>query len=352
MKKLRVGIAGFGVVGKRRRLCIDAHPLLETVAISDRQIKSGTMDDGVLAFESFEELFHIPLDVVFVCLPNKEAPLATIMALQAGCHVFCEKPPGKSVEDILEVIKVEKKNPNLKLKYGFNHRYHDSVKEALGVIERNELGAVINLKGVYGKSKIVSFTSDWRTKRNEAGGGILLDQGIHMLDMMRLFAGEFTEVHSFVSNSFWNHDVEDNAYALMKSDRGVIGMIHSSATLWRHSFRLEITLEKGSITLSGILSGSKSYGAETITIAQKSETDDGDPMEKTLRYNQDNSWKEEVNEFALAISDNLPILNGNSLDALNTMSLVNKIYTSDPAWKKKFQLKEIDTDVFGNLNKL
>src|SRR5262249_48692967 len=160
---------------------------------------------------------------------------------------------------------------------------------------------VINLRGVYGKSKIVSFESDWRTKRALAGGGILLDQGIHLVDLMRLFAGEFIDIHSFISNAFWQHDVEDNAYALMRTENGVVAMLHSSATQWRHRFHLEVTLERGMISLSGILSGSKSYGAETITVAYASDRDGGDPKEVTTRYNEDNSWRDEIEEFAEAI---------------------------------------------------
>ena len=80
------------------------------------------------------------------------------------------------------------------------------------------MGKIINLRGVYGKSKVIPFSGGWRSKRELAGGGILLDQGIHMLDLMRLFCGEFVEVKSYVSNDYWKHDVEDNAYALLKDE--------------------------------------------------------------------------------------------------------------------------------------
>jgi len=69
--------------------------------------------------------------------------------------------------------------------------------------------------------------------------------------MMRLFAGEFVDVHSYVTNDYWNHDVEDNAYALMRSEHGVVAMLHSSATQWRHRFNLDITLTQGALDLSG-----------------------------------------------------------------------------------------------------
>ena len=98
--------------------------------------------------------------------------------------------------------------------------------------------------------------------KKKVGGGILLDQGIHMLDLIYFFAGKFNEFKSFVSNKFWKYNVEDSAFALMKNDLGIIASIHSTATQWKHKFNIEITLEKATLILSGILSGSKSYGQE------------------------------------------------------------------------------------------
>lgn len=335
----RVGIAGFGVVGERRRLFIDQHPNLKTVAVCDRKYKdAGIFSDGVKYFTNYKDLLKEELDILLVCLTNDVAAEVSIAGLEKGLHVFCEKPPGRDVNDIRKVREVEAKHPQLKLMYGFNHRYHDSVLEALRIINSGELGKVLNLRGVYGKSKIISFKSDWRTKREIAGGGILLDQGIHMVDLMRLFAGEFSQIHSFIDNSYWKHDVEDNAYALMKNEQGIVAFLHSTATQWRHRFHLDINLEKGSIILSGILSGSKSYGAETITIATKSEDDNGDPKEVTIRYNEDNSWRDEIKAFAENIIKNTLVAKGSSLDALKTMELVYKIYCADPEWKKKYNL--------------
>ncbi len=339
---LNVGIAGHGVVGKRRHQFIDLHPSMKTIAVCDRTFDaSGTFPDGVRYYRTYDELLREPLDVLFVCLTNDVAPEATIAGLERGLHVFCEKPPGRNLDDVAEVIECERRHPGQKLKYGFNHRYHDSVREALRIVRGGDLGRLINLRGVYGKSAIISFQqTDWRSKRALAGGGIMLDQGIHMVDMMRLFAGDFDEIHSFIANSFWHHDVEDNAYALMRTADGVVAMLHSSATQWRHRFHLEMALERGTIILAGILSGSKSYGAETITIAYREENDAGDPREMTMRYNQDNSWRDEIAEFAADIIEDRPVVAGSSVEALKTMHLVYRIYCADPVWRAQYQLDE------------
>ena len=345
MTKLKVGIAGYGIVGKRRRICVDQNSDMELVAVCDRTFSDdGVFSDGVKFYKDYKDLLLEKLDVLIVCLTNDIAPYVTIAALDLNLHVFCEKPPGRDVGDIERVIQHETRHPKSKLMYGFNHRYHESVRDAKTIIEQGDLGKIINMRGVYGKSKIITFNQpDWRTKREIAGGGVLLDQGIHMLDLMRLFAGEFKEVHSFISNGHWGYDVEDNAYAIMRTEEGVVGMLNSSATQWRHRFNLDINLERGSIILGGILSGTKSYGAETLTVVTVDhENDNGDPREQVTRYNYDPSWEEELNLFAQCIVNDIEVMSGSSLDALNTMKLVYKIYHADPLWRDTYDIKDPD----------
>ena len=340
-KIFKVGIAGYGVVGKRRRKFIDGHPAFKVVAVCDVFFQEhGSFEDGVRYYPDYNSLLGEELDLLFVCLPNYLAPEVTISGLKANLHVFCEKPPGRKLEDIARVIEVEREHPDLCLKYGFNHRYHHSVREALNLVQSGDIGDVLNLKGVYGKSKIISFDSTWRTERDLCGGGILLDQGIHMVDMMRLFAGEFAEVHSFISNGFWNHDVEDNAYALMRTGAGVVAMLHSSATQWRHRFQLEITMSRGQIILDGILTDSKSYGAEKLTVVHSSGDDSKDPKEITTTFNEDPSWHDEIYDFAEAILSGRKITEGSSMDAYRTMELVCRIYYADKQWKQKYDLTD------------
>jgi len=339
-EKLRVGIAGYGVVGQRRRQFIDLHPKLTASAVSDQRFGGpGILPDGTKYFSDYRDLLKEPLDILFVSLPNYLAADATIAGLARGMHVFCEKPPGRDVGDIRRVIEEERKHPSLRLKYGFNHRYHDSVREALRIIRSGDLGEIINMRGVYGKSKIIPFHGGWRAERRFAGGGILLDQGIHMVDLMRLFCGEFEEIKSFVSNRYWHHDVEDNTYALMRDAQGRIAMLHSSATQWQHEFALDIALTEGFLELHGILTGSKSYGEEKLTVGKRNDAATGVSRSETINYLEDNSWRDEINEFADCILNGSPIVYGTSADALATMTLVYKIYYADPEWRAAFDIE-------------
>ena len=346
MTSLKVGIAGFGVVGKRRKDCIERHADLRVVAVCDRTFdREGTLADGIRYYRDYRGLLTQDLDALIVCLTNDIAAEVTIAGLESGLHVFCEKPPGRSVADILKVIEHERRHPALKLMYGFNHRYHESVQDALRFLRSGELGRVINMRGMYGKAKLITFNQpDWRTRREIAGGGVLLDQGIHMVDLMRLFGGDFSQVHSFISNGHWGYDVEDNAYALMRTPDGVVAMLNSSATQWRHRFHLDINLERGSLILGGILSGTKSYGAETLTVVRADpDNDRGDPREQVTRYNRDPSWDEEISAFFASIRDDTPVESGNSQDALRTMQLVFRIYFADPTWRQAYDIPDPDS---------
>ena len=358
MKVLEVAIIGYGIVGQRRKNFIDKHPNLKTVAVCDVRFLeksflsvnqnmhnnydeleklsklsnvSGALSNEIRFYSDYKILFNEKkVDVVFVCLPNYLSPEVTIKALESGCHVFCEKPPGRTVEDIKAVRNIEFKNKNLKLKYGFNHRYHGSVKKAKKIIDDKLFGEIINFRGVYGKSSVVPVKSEWRCQKKFSGGGILLDQGIHMLDLFRFFCGDFNEIKSFISNSYWNYDVEDNAYAIMRDKKGRIAMIHSSATQWQHRFKLEITFEKGYIELSGILSGSKSYGQEKLKIISKKDNSlVGSHEIKEINYLNDNSWNDEIIDFTNNILKDENVNIGSSFDALKVMELVYNIYNED-----------------------
>ena len=342
-KVLKVGIAGYGVVGKRRGDCIQRHPNLKLVAVCDQVFTSdGVLPNGVSHFRTYQQLLQQDLDVLIVCMTNDIAAEVTKAGLNLGLHVFCEKPPGRDMGDIASVIATEKKNPQCRLMYGFNHRYHDSVQDALKVIRSGQYGDIINMRGVYGKSKLITFNqADWRAKREIAGGGVLLDQGIHMVDLMRLIAGEFVDVQSFISNGHWGYNVEDNAYALMRTEQGVVAMLNSSATQWRHQFSLDVNMQRGGVTLRGILSGSKSYGNETMTLVTADpDRDNGDPQEELFEYQDDPSWDREIAAFTQSILNNEPVQSGTSHDAYQTMKLVYKIYYADPLWRKQFKIED------------
>jgi predicted dehydrogenase len=327
-KKIITGIIGYGVVGQLRHSFLEKNKKYSVKYISDLLFKKNHEKKSIYYFKKYIDLLNKKdLNAVFITLPNYLAPIVTKQALKKNLHVFCEKPPAKNVKDLKSVINIEKKFKSLKLKYGFNHRYHGSVMKAKEILNNKQLGKIVNIRAVYGKSKIVTFNkNEWRAQKRFSGGGILLDQGIHLIDLILFFHGNFIKFKSFISNKFWKYDVEDNAFSIMRDKKGVIASIHSTATQWEHKFSIEITCQKGMLILSGILSSTKSYGKEQLIVLNKIKNG---IKKKYFTFKNDHSWKNEIEDFAKLINNNDKVRIGSSFQALSAMEVIEKIYKSD-----------------------
>ncbi len=334
----KVGIIGFGKIGQLRARLVELHPDLQLDSISDIVDDRNVEYSRLPLFSKYQDVLARNPDIIFVCCSNDMLAEATIAALDRGCHVFSEKPPGRTVEEVKAIIAAEKRNPNCNLKFGFNHRYHDSVIQAKKLVEGNRLGKILAVRGIYGKSGAVDYENQWRNRRAVSGGGILLDQGIHMLDLMLLFCSSFKEIYSFVDHLFWNIDVEDNVFAILRNKDRQVGMLMSSATQWKHIFHLDITLEEGYLSLKGILSNSMSYGRESLVVARKSfdPSKIGKPDEQTYYFDKDLSWEKEIEEFVDCIKNKKSTQIGSSGDALRVMELIDQIYRADRNWSARY----------------
>jgi predicted dehydrogenase len=329
---IKFGIAGYGKMGKIREKSIFDSPNATLVSIYD--VADCTHPDkNIIQCKSFNELLATNIDAVVVSAYVSVSAEYVIKALNAGKHVFCEKPPSMTSKEMRKVIKAEKKSGKV-LKYGFNHRFHYSVIEAKKVINSGSMGKILWMRGVYGKAGSIDFHDNWRNYKNYSGGGILLDQGIHMIDLFRYFSNdEFECLNAHLTSSFWNTECEDNAFLTLKSKNDMIATLHSSATQWRHKFLLEIAFENGYINLDGILSSTRSYAPETMIIGRREFEDVtfamGKPKESVTYYEYDDSWKLELSEFIGAIYGIAPVINGASNDALEIMKLIDNIYKND-----------------------
>jgi len=321
---INIGILGYGYMGEIRKKYLDLHPKCKVKSI----FHTNKLEGDFLYLNDWKEIIaDESLDAIFVCLPNYLTKEAVLMSLEAGKHVFAEKPPGISVAQVKEMISAEKKSGK-KLKFGFNHRYHPAIIKAKELVNSGEFGNILWLRGRYGKSVDENFSSNWRSQKDYAGGGILMDQGIHMVDLLLYFCGDFQEAKAYASNLYWKGNVEDNLFAILRNNKGQVASLHSTMTQWRYLFALEIFLEKGYVTINGLLSKSGKYGPERLDyavdrtpapMATHSET-------RSLTFNTDLSWELEINEFVQAIIDNKEIKIGNSSDALKLMTLIEKIY--------------------------
>jgi len=327
-KKIRVGIVGFGYMGEIRKQVVERNPRLELAGICDTNPAIKEKIKGCKLFSSFDKLIKSGVDAVFVCTPNFYSPDICIRSLNLGKHVFCEKPPGRNKQDVQNIIRAEING--LKLMFGFNHRFHPGILKAKAIIDNKRLGGIIGMRGVYGKSGGVNFLQSWRNDKRISGGGILLDQGIHMLDLFLYLCGDFEYVKCYTDNSFWKMELEDNAYVILKNSKGQSAVLHSSATLWKHTFRLDIMMEEGYLVVDGLLSKTGSYGREKIILGKRQFEDQttaiGNPAEEVNYFDKDSSWDLEVDQFCDCIENNLPVTVSSSQDALKVMDVIEKAY--------------------------
>jgi 1,5-anhydro-D-fructose reductase (1,5-anhydro-D-mannitol-forming) len=322
----KIGIIGYGRMGQIRHQAIDEVGKAEVIAISEPLI--GSNFKTIPNFTHEEIIQHPDIDCIIVCTPNYLNKELTIRSLVAGKHVFCEKPPSFTGLEMEEIIKAETISGK-KLMYGFNHRHHDSIIRMKELINSGEYGRVLWMRGRYGKSVTADYYNEWRAKKELAGGGILIDQGIHMLDLFLYLGGNFDKVKAEVSNLFWNLEVEDNAFVILKnSETGMVANLHSTMSQWRHLFSLEIFMEKGYMVLNGLITSSMSYGEEVLSVAKNRSTAPAATWKDEVKtqYINNNSWRYEMEHFFNSIENETPIAIGSSSDALKLMQIIDKIY--------------------------
>lgn len=334
---LRAAIIGYGKMGQIRHRAMERHGGFEVVCACDAH---ASFDASIPLLTDPAGIYNYDPDVVFSCVPNRMIPDVVCEALERGKHVFSEKPPGRNSDDVRRMRAAEARNPALVLKFGFNHRFHDAIEDAKRLIEAGTMGDLYFMRGVYGKAGGANYAQNWRNDPAQSGGGILIDQGIHMLDLFLMFADHFSDVQSMVQRKFWTDvPVEDNAFALMRTQEGVVASLHSSATQWQHKFTLELYARGGFISVNGILSASGTYGTEVLNVALNRLDKDGNPIpnpeSQEVRYTVDHSWDKEIAEFHDAVVKGAPIRCGTSQQALDVMTLVERIYAADADWIAK-----------------
>lgn len=324
---MRVGIIGYGKMGRIRSAAVEGTGRAQVVLVAD-EAYVGILPNGCQRATAQEVLDRPDVEAVFICTPNYLNKPLTIQGLQSGKHVFCEKPPAFNAAEVEEIRATESAS-GLKLMYGFNHRHHESIKKMKSLIDSGASGKILWMRGRYGKSVDETFYQNWRSDRALAGGGILIDQGIHMLDLFLNLAGDFDEVKAVVSNVYWNLDIEDNVFAILRdSTTNIVASLHSTMTQWRHLFSLEVFCERGYYVLNGLRTSSGTYGDEVLSIAKGRTTA---PMavsveDERIVYPVDQSWQSEVDHFFDAIEHDGSIDIGNSADALKLMRIVDRIY--------------------------
>lgn len=324
---LRVAVVGCGLIGSRRAASAAAAGDRVTLVadIAPDRAEAVAMVHGARVATDWDELVRSPdVDVVVVATVNAALAEITSAALAAGKHVLCEKPFGTSVAEATALLDAARSAGTV-VKVGFTLRHHDAIRRARDLVDADEIGTPVGMRAAYGHGGRPGYANEWRADPALAGGGELLDQGVHLLDLARWFLGDFAEVAGAIGTWSWPVEpLEDNGFALLRTEDGHVASLHTSWTQWRNLFRCELLGTEGLITVEGL---GGSYGQERIVHARR-RPEGGAPDEREWIVSEpETAWAAEWAEFAAAVREGRQPL-GSAQDGYEAARLVDAVYAS------------------------
>ena len=292
---MKAAVIGCGLIGKKRALALPS--FVELVGGFDEVAsvaETFATEFKTANFQSLSELLDIQeLDFVIIATRHDSLHSLAIAALNAGKHVFIEKPGAINYFEFKKVCELARKK-NLSLHVGYNHRHHPAIKNAYELLNDGSIGEVMFLRGRYGHGGRLGYEKEWRADKLKSGGGELIDQGTHLIDLSIGFLGELQLDYAATPNYFWDMAVEDNVFMSLKNKSGNIAFLQASCTEWKNMFSMEIYGQTGKIEISGL---GRSYGLETLTL-HKMLPEMGPPITENWSFPEpDDSWAVEMGEF-------------------------------------------------------
>ncbi len=266
------------------------------------------------------------IDAVLIATTHKYLAPLTAAALKAGKHVLCEKPGAIKSADIKKNIALAESVGRTYM-VGFNHRFHDGFIKARRLYKDGAIGDVIFIRARYGFGGRLGYDKEWRLNKSISGGGHLLDQGVHMIDLSRSFMAEIKSVHGIRGDKFWKKGVEDNGFVLLQDKDKAIASIHASLTQWKPLHNFEIYGTKGYLSVEGL--GRKYGNGEKLIVGRRAKDFDREVKEKTIvcNSNADDSLKLELEEFVSAIKQRRNT-SPSPTDAFENLRIIEKVYSA------------------------
>lgn len=257
-----VGVIGCGAIGQKRAKALGDGRLVACADINEMQARTMAGNSGARVFRDWHGLLELPsVDVVVIATRHDTLADITLAAMEAGKHVLVEKPAARNPAELERVMAAAERS-GVKVHVGFNHRYHRAFRKARELSEAGVLGELMFLRARYGHGGRIGYDQEWRAKPELSGGGELIDQGPHLIDLARWFLGEFEEVQGFAHTYYWDMPVDDNGFMLLKTAQRQVAFLHASCTEWKNLFSMEIYGRDAKLEISGL---GGSYGIERLT---------------------------------------------------------------------------------------
>jgi predicted dehydrogenase len=326
---LRVGIVGCGLIGRKRAESLGPGDRLVGCADLVPQAAEGLAGDfGARPFARLEDLLELEPQVVIVATSHDRlAPLAE-QALDAGAHVLVEKPAGLGSAQVEQLGRAAQRSARL-VKVGFNHRFHPGLARAAAEVRSGRHGELMHIRARYGHGGRQGYDREWRADPGRSGGGELIDQGMHLLDLVHWIAGPLPLHSALLRTHFWDTPVEDNAVLIL----GVAGdraapwaVLHASWTEWKNTFSLEIYCRSSKLQVDGLV---RSYGPQRLSIYHMKPELGPPELEEETFPDGDVSWAAEWEHFAAAIAGEVDLL-GSLADARYAWARVEDAYAGGP----------------------
>jgi predicted dehydrogenase len=300
VEEVRVAIVGCGLIGGKRAKSIAAlgHAVVATAdAVPERAAGLAKTYPGCATTADWREAVARPdVDAVVVATINDSLAPITFGAVKAGKHVLVEKPAARSAVE-LRPVAAAAKSAGVTVRVGFNHRFHPALLKARELVDAGAVGPLMFVRGRYGHGGRVGYDREWRANPALAGGGELLDQGVHLIDLTRWFLGDVAEVNGIAGTFFWDMPVEDNGFVALRHAGGQVGWLHASCSEWKNLFCLEIYGRTGKLQIDGL---GGSYGVERLAYYRML-PQMGPPETTIWEYpGEDTSWTVEFRDFEAA----------------------------------------------------
>jgi predicted dehydrogenase len=328
---MRFAILGCGLIGGKRLRSL--RPGDQVVAVADpvlpRAQALAAQARGAVALTDWRAAIErADVDAVFVATSNDALAPATMAAIEAGKHVLVEKPAARNPDELVPLIAAAERK-GICAQVGFNHRYHPALQQARRLLDTGTLGPLMFIRARYGHGGRPGYDKEWRARPEISGGGELLDQGVHLIDLSRWFLGDFPHVAGHIATFFWDMPAEDNGFLLLRTAEGQVAWLHATWTEWKNTFSFEIFTRDAKLHIEGL---GGSYGVEKLSF-YKMKPEMGPPETTIWEYpGEDRSWHLELEAFAQAIEARRapPVT---LRDAHAALTIVYKIYADARAQK-------------------
>jgi predicted dehydrogenase len=319
---MNVGIVGCGLIGRKRAQALGAGKLVLCSDAVFERARALAAEHGAQAVADWREMVRRPeVQIVVVATTHDWLAPVTLAAVEAGKHVLVEKPAARRASE-LEAVAEAARARGVLVRVGFNHRYHPALGKAHEMFLAGAVGPLMYLRARYGHGGRVGYEKEWRARPEVSGGGELIDQGMHLIDLARWFAGEFVAVEGLAGRWFWDMPVEDNAFLLLRTAEKKVAFMHCSCSEWKNLFSFEVFGRDGKLEVQGL---GGSYGVERLTHYRMLPAM-GPPDTVSWEYPRgDDSWAAELTDFYqdLALgrqpAPGLP-------DAIAALRVVERIY--------------------------